>query len=318
MALLAIDLGGTKLSTAVFTTEGLMITKQTVPLQGRAGSAVGKLITETITETMSAAADLGDPVQSIGICVPGISRMKKGTVWAPNIPGWEDYPLLEEVKKVTGATPVIVDSDRSCYIMGEVWKGNAKGSSNAIFLAVGTGIGAGIIIDGNILRGAQDIGGAVGWLALERPYQEKYKNHGCFEYAASGNGIARIAEEMLQSDRSYSGILRQKPSELITAHDVFSAAAENDLLALAVLRFCIEYWGMAIANLVSTFNPEKIIIGGGIFGPALQFLPQIKQEALKWAQPISWQQVSIEPSALGSDAGIYGAAYMALQNQKRT
>ena len=96
-------------------------------------------------------------VSALGICVPGIAHTKTGTVWAPNIPGWDYYPLLEELK--TGldnhSIRIKIDSDRACYILGEVWKGNAPGYSDVIFLSVGTGIGAGIIINNEVLRGAQ-------------------------------------------------------------------------------------------------------------------------------------------------------------------
>src|SRR5690606_7336356 len=119
------------------------------------------------------------------------SRNKSGTVWAPNIPGWEDYPLKAELEAVLNRIPVSIDSDRACYILGEYWKGAAQNCEDAIFLAVGTGIGAGILADGRILRGAGDIAGAIGWMALDHPYQEKYIPCGCFEYQASGDGVAR-------------------------------------------------------------------------------------------------------------------------------
>src|SRR5678810_995824 len=108
------------------------------------------------------------------MCIRDSSNSKNGTVWAPNIPGWDNYPLLEEMRKISGDIPVSVESDRSCYILGEMWQGNAKGTGNAIFLAVGTGIGAGIVVDGNVLHGANDIVGAIGWMALHHPYKEEY------------------------------------------------------------------------------------------------------------------------------------------------
>ncbi|MGZ3949591.1 MAG: ROK family protein, partial [Flavisolibacter sp.] len=104
--------------------------------------------------------------------------------------------------------------------------------------------------------------------------------------------------------------------QTLTATDIFEVYEEGDTVATEVIQHCIETWGMAIANLVSLFNPEKIILGGGVFGPAVKFIPAIYEEAAKWAQPISIKQVSIEPAALGSRAGLYGAAYLALQNNK--
>lgn len=305
---LGIDLGGTKLSLAVFTPEGTILHKQTAALQNRKGREAGALITHEIKKMTDTT---GVTLQAIGIAVPGIYRQKTGTVWAPNIPDWDDYPLRQEVQQATDV-PVIIDSDRACYILGEWWQGNARGCADAIYLAVGTGIGAGILTEGRILRGAHDIAGAIGWLALDRPYAEKYRACGCFEYHASGEGLVRIAKELIAKNPEYEKAWQHK-KEALTAPALFTAYEENDPLAQAVLQQAIQFWGMALANLVSLFNPEKIILGGGVFGPAVQFIPDIKAEAEKWAQPISMKLVSIEASALGSDAGLYGAGFLALQ-----
>lgn len=312
MSLLAIDLGGTKLAITQFNFDGTALQKKNIPLAGRKHQEVGSLITDNILAILQSDQN-NNPVGSIGISVPGISRIKTGTVWAPNIPGWDDYPLLAEVQAVCGAIPVTIDSDRVCSILGEKWKGRANGCKDAIFLAVGTGIGAGILANGIILRGAHDISGAIGWLALTKPFISEYTNYGCFEYWASGDGIARVARSILKKEKEYAGQLRTKTLDEITSHDVFAAYEARDTVADEVFNICIGYWGMAIANLVSIFNPEKIILGGGVFGPAVQFIPAIQAEALKWAQPISIHQVSIEASALGAEAGVYGAGFMALQ-----
>jgi glucokinase len=313
MNLLGIDLGGTKLALAILTDEGKILNRQTIPLGNRKGKEVGLLITDSIGYLSDIAETNGNRIDSIGISVPGISRNERGNVWAPNIRGWDDYPLLEEVREVCGEIPVIVDNDRACFVSGECWKGNAQDCKNAIFITVGTGIGAGILVNGEILRGEHDIAGAIGWMALSRPFDDKYTGCGCFEYFSSGEGIARLAMTLLKTLKPYSGELRDKPAGKITSHDVFAAFQNSDPLATEVIRQCIEYWGMAVANLVSLFNPEKIIFGGGVFGPAIRLIPEITREARKWAQPISMNQVSIEASALGEDAGIYGAAFLALK-----
>jgi glucokinase len=311
MSLLGIDLGGTKLALAIFEKDGTIIFKETFPLENRKGSQVGKLITDKTTEFIRYAELQGNRINSIGISVPGISNIKAGTVWAPNIPDWNDYPLLQEMKKITENIPVAIDSDRACYILGEVWKGNARGCRDAIFLSVGTGIGAGILVNGEILRGSHDIAGCIGWMALKGPFENKYSGCGCFEYYASGEGIARAAREFLKDQVDYTGELGKKDIEKITSYDVFSAYDNGDLIAVSVIQFCVGFWGMAVANLVSLFNPEKIIIGGGLFGPAISLMPDIKKEAARWAQPIGISQVRIEASGLGGDAGVYGAGFLA-------
>jgi glucokinase len=313
MALLGMDLGGTKLASAVFSEDGNLIRKRIFPLDKRKGTDVGRLITGTITDIINSSSAEGSAINSIGISVPGISHTATGKVWAPNIPGWEDYPLLEEAESVSGDIPVVIESDRACYIMGELWQGNAKGCRDAIFLSVGTGIGAGILVNGEIMRGSHGIAGSIGWMALSKPFTEEYKSCGCFEYYASGAGIAGNAVRMISEDDEYDGFLKNIPSGEITSHEVFSAYEKGDSLASAVISQCVEFWGMAVANLISLFNPEKIIMGGGVFGPAVTLIPGIMKEASKWAQPVSINQVTIVESALAGDAGVTGAGFMALK-----
>jgi glucokinase len=206
-----------------------------------------------------------------------------------------------------------IDSDRACYILAEVWKGNARGFSDVIFLGIGTGIGAGILVNNEVLRGAHDIGGAIGWMALNKPFDKKFIPCGCFEYNASGEGLVKVAKELIADKKFSESPLNKKDPAALSAKDIFDGYDANDKLAIMVINNAIEYWGMAVANLVSLFNPEKIIFGGGVFGPALKFLDAIYDEAKKWAQPISIQHVTLEGAALGNEAGLYGAGYLALK-----
>jgi glucokinase len=309
MSLLSIDLGATKLALSVFSEQGEMLSEIRMPLQKRKGKEVGFMIGEEIITVLHS-----EPITSIGICVPGIYHRHSGNVWAPNIPGWEDYPLLREVQDIAEGIPVKIESDRSCYILGETWQGATKGCTDAISLAFGTGIGAGILVDGKILRGAHDIAGAIGWMAVERPFRDEFIQCGCLEGMASGEGIPKYAQYLLDKDKNYQGALRKKGN--IKAADIFKEYDAGDIIAKQVIASCIELWGMAVANLISLFNPEKIILTGGVFGPALRFTEDIRKEAAKWAQPISMKLVSIEPSQLKDKAGLYGAAYLALINQK--
>lgn len=316
MHAIAIDLGGTKLALAVITEGGKIVSTDNVILGSRQGKEVGILICELISNTISDCRPMNIDIGAIGISVPGIVDPQDHTVWAPNIKGWEKYPLKEDISRVASDIPIIIDNDRACYIAGEAWQGVAKNCTDAIYMAVGTGIGAGIMVNGNILRGANDIAGAAGWMALNRPYEQQYKEYGCFEANASGNGIARLARKLLTAHPTYRGSLRNLDTEDITAHNIFDAYLKQDEIAIEVFRQCIELWGMAVANFISLFNPQKIILGGGVFGPAAQFLSAIRNEAAKWAQPVSMQKTTIEISTLGSNAGLYGAAMMGFKNVK--
>ncbi len=311
MSVVGVDLGGTKLALAVFSQEGEILRREVVPLGERQGGEVGELLAAGLRHLLVEART---PIRAVGVAVPGIYHADRGTVWAPNIPGWEDYPLLEELRaSVSAEVRVAIDSDRACYILGETWQGAARGSRNAIFLAVGTGIGAGILVEGRVLRGHRDIAGAAGWLALDRPYRREYAAMGCFEYHAAGPGIVRVASDLLESFPDDAGVLREKGREGITTAEVFAAHAAGDPLAEQVIRNAVELWGIAVANLVSLFDPEIVVFGGGVFGPAARFLDRIQEEALRWAQPISMPQVRLAVSSLGADAGLYGAGQLALR-----
>jgi len=300
MSVIGVDLGGTKLALAIFSEEGRILHRQAVLLDGREGAEVGRLITEQALALREAWAREATPVRGLGVAVHGIYRAGPGTVWAPNIPGWEDYPLRDEVRSALDSDlPFRIDSDRACCILGETWQGTARGSRNAIFLTVGTGIGAGILAEGRVLRGHGDAAGAIGWLALERPYRPEYAPVGCFEYHASGPGLV-------------SAVRERRAGEITTA-DVFAAAEAGDPVALSALDDAVAFWGMAVANLVSLFNPERIVLGGGVFGPAARFLERIREEAWRWAQPVSIRQVTITVTSLGADAGLYGAGWLALE-----
>lgn len=313
MSLLGIDLGGTKLATAVFSEGAELLSKESLPLEKRSGAAVGVLLTAQVSKLVQEQRLKGDPVAAIGVCIPGISNRKEGTVWAPNIPGWENYPLAAEITAAVPGIPVSIDSDRTCYIMGEAWKGAAQGCTDAIFIGVGTGIGAGILADGHFLRGHNDTAGAIGWMAMGKPWLPKYRQCGHFETMASGDGIAKVARGRLDADLSYNGVLRNYSDGYPDAAAVFAAYQQDDPLAKQVISQCVKWWGMAVANLVSIFNPEKIIMGGGVFGPAIPLIPAIYEEAAKWAQPLSIQRVEVVPSQLGTVAGCWGAGLLALQ-----
>lgn len=317
MGTIALDIGGTKISSAIFLSNGEMLSVRKRLLKGRTGHDAGRLAAEILEKQITIARQSMISVESIGVCVPGIVYSQTDRVWAPNIPGWGNYPLKEILSACLKGhrAKIYMDSDRNCYMYGEMWQGNAKDVHSAVFMAVGTGIGAGIIMDDRVLHGVNDIVGAVGWTALQAPYIADYDTCGCFEFYASGNGIGSRARDAVRADKSYKGKLRQKPISRITAHDVFAAYGEGDPIAVSVLRKAIEMWGMASANLVSLLNPQRIIWGGGVFGPATGFIDDIYKEASKWAQPISIKQVEFAASGLSGNAGLIGAAYLAIKNR---
>lgn len=314
MVYIGVDLGGTKVSGALFAGNNTMLMSETLYLEGREGEEVVKQIF-TLCDKLLDKGNVNTNEQiSIGICVPGIAYSKTGNVWAPNIPGWENFPLKRALTERYPGSVVMVESDRTCYILGEVSAGVAKGCENAIFIAVGTGIGAGILIDGRVLHGASDIVGATGWMALKPPYDKAWDRCGCFESHASGAGIASEAKAKLNEwieKRGYKGELCSYLPEKITAHEVFKAYHNSDPLANEIIKTAVEMWGMAAANFVSLFNPEMIVFGGGVFGPASSLIDEIYAEACKWAQPIAIKQCRFAATTLPDLAGLYGAGAIA-------
>lgn len=316
MSVIGIDLGATKIAAAVFDTAGNFINKKSVLLGGRTGEEVGDLIVDVIEELAQR-----HEITGAGICIPGIVYSKKETVWAPNIPGWEDFPLKKYILKALKHkdVEVFIESDRTCYILGERWRGAAKGCDNAIYLAVGSGIGGGILLDGRVIHGSNDIVGATGWMALETEYDTEWDACGCFESFASGNGIGAQARKMLQSEGvkpspDETSPLRNKNTADVIAQDVFAAYEAGDPIAVRVIGKAVRMWGKGTANLVSLFDPEKVIFGGGVFGgaPARALIPRIYEEACKWGQPISMKSVKFCATEVGNDAALLGAAYLAL------
>jgi glucokinase len=316
MHYIGIDLGGTKISGAIFNENGNILFQDSLLIEDRKGKEVGELIIFLCKKICSKGGIDITGEMSIGVCVPGIAYSKTGCVWAPNIPNWENYPIASEMKRHFPKALITIESDRTCYILGEITMGVAKGCNDAIFLAVGTGIGAGIIIDGNILHGASDIIGAIGWMALKPPYSDKYNKCGCFESHASGGGLASQAKYLLTQDKNYNGMLRQYQIDKITSYEVFAAHLLGDPIALKVINQAVEMWGMAAANMVSLFNPELVIFGGGVFGPAIPLIDRIYDEACKWAQPISIKETKFVATQLPKMAGLYGAGAAAMKAYK--
>ena len=308
-----VDVGGTKISSALFTRAGEISARKKIAIDKVGGDAVAAQVRDEIEALEEAARAAGGRLAAVGISIPGIAYSGSGKVWAPNIPGWDQYPLLDKIKG-RGQVPLVLESDRSAYVAGESWRGAATGARDAVFLAVGTGIGAGIISGGRIIYGHEDIAGAVGWFGLNPAFKPEYASMGSFEAEASGNSVARKARERLEQGRGSSMLdLAGGRVEAVTAEVVAEAARRKDPLALEVVAETVTYLAMGIANIVSILNPEVVVVGGGLFQAADVFLEPVRREFKRWAQPLAARKVRIELSGLGEDAGLYGCGKLAWQ-----
>lgn len=293
-SVIAIDLGGTKLLTAVVDTDGRVTGRTQHPVERSSLRASVEQIKSAIHESLN-RTKAGD-VHAVGLIVPGIFSKSTGEAWAPNLWGHTHVPLMVELQHAL-EVPLTIDCDRAGYVLGEQWLGAARDLQDVVFFGVGTGIGAGILAGGRILNGCGGIAGAVGWSALNSQYKDEYAAVGCLEAEAAGPALAR----RLNAE---------------SAQDVVAAARLGDPAALAAVETTAYYLGLGIANLVSVLNPEMVVLGGGIMQAGDLFLPTIRSVISKWAQPISAQQVRIELTQLGENAGLLGAARLAFNATK--
>lgn len=286
---LTADLGATNIRVARVSSAGRISHLKHAPTPPAGGRAVVDALAQMLRQIPS------EGVRGIGVDVPGLAY-KNGDVWAPNIRGWKRMPLGRLLRR-TMRLPVVVDSDRNAFVVGEAWKGAARNCANVIFLAVGTGIGAGILADGRLLRGHGELAGCVGWMAVRDRYLPRYRTFGCLESHAAGPGIGIAASRKL--GRRLSG------------PETARLAAKGDRHAREVLREAGFYLGLALANLVSTLNPEMIVVGGGVAEAGDLVLKTARQTMMRWGQPIAVRQVRVETSRLGNSASLLGIARLA-------
>jgi glucokinase len=291
-AVVAVDVGGTKLSSAIVDATGKTFNREKVPVERGGVGACVEQIADAVRQAISTASVSQEQIRAVGVIVPGIYFANTGNVWVPNLWGHEQVPLRAELERAL-TLPFVIDSDRAGYVLGEQWFGVARGLDDVVFLAVGTGIGAGIISGGRLLRGSGDIAGAVGWFALNAHWQEIYKQVGCWEAESAGPGLARRVGAA-------------------SAEEVVAAAGNGHAWARDAIQESARYLGMGIANIVSILNPQMIVLGGGLMQAADLFLEPVKHVMAEWAQPIAARQVRIETTSLGEDAGLLGAARLAL------
>ena len=312
-----IDVGGTKIASALFARDGEMLSREKVPIDKAGGDAAAGQVRGRIEALAGAARAAGGRLLAAGVCVPGIAYSSSGKVWAPNIPGWDQYPLLEKIagpegRSPAGTFPLVLESDRSAYVAGEAWRGAAAGARDAVFLAVGSGIGAGIVSGGRIVHGHEDIAGAVGWFGLDPRFKPEYEAMGSFEAEASGNSLGRKARAALRAGRPSALLgLAGGSIEAVTAETVAAAARQGDPLAREIVAEAVTYLAMGVANIVSLLDPEVVVLGGGLFQAADLFLKPVRREFRRWAQPLAARSVRIVPSALGEDAGLWGCGKLA-------
>ena len=304
---LAVDLGGTKLAAALVDRNGKVLTRKSVNVDRSSALAPVKQIVELARELGGGKSSRGK-VAAAGVAVPGLVR-RDGSVWAPNLPGWKKMALARRLKSALGVA-VVVESDRNAAVLGEAWRGAARGKSDAIVLMLGTGIGAGILSGGRLVRGAHELSGCAGWMVVTDEHGPEVQRVGQLESLAAGPAIARAAKKELA--RGKGGLLEEIPAETINAYQVAEAARRGDIVGIEVYLEAGRLLGYGVANLVSLFDPEMVVIGGGLAGASDLFLDALRKGMKERAQPIAGKKVNVAVSRLGGDANLLGVAWAAM------
>jgi glucokinase len=307
---LAVDLGGTKLAMALVNREGKLSQRKSIGVDGSSALGPVQQIVALAREFVGARGTAAK-IAGVGVAVPGLVR-RDGTVWAPNLPGWKKMPLAQRLKNDLGV-PVIVESDRNAAVMGETWRGAARGKSDAIVLMLGTGIGAGILSDGRLVRGAHELSGCAGWMVVADEYDAEAKRLGQLESLGAGPAIAVAAKKGLA--RGIASLLQEIPEETINAYEVAEAARRGDVLAIEVYLEAGRSLGYGVANLVSLFDPEIVVIGGGLARASDLFMDALRKAMKERAQPISARKVKVVTSGLRGDANLLGVGRLAWEMQ---
>jgi len=313
--LLVADLGATSIAVAITDLDGRILHIEEEPADVAAGpeAIIGRV--EALFDALVARPEPRGPLRGIGIGVPGPVEVATGRPVAPPImPGWDGYPIRERLGE-RYAAPVWVDNDVNVMALGEWQYGEARGHDNVVFIKIGTGIGAGLISDGLLHRGAQGAAGDVGHIGVigHGGVICRCGNVGCLEAVAGGAALARDGEAAANEGRSPALKVVLQREGRVTARDVAAAAAAGDATSVELLQRAGRYVGHSLASIVNFFNPSLIVIGGGVAASGDLFIAAIREIVYGRSLPLATRDLAIRRSSLGTRAGVMGAAAMVLE-----
>lgn len=315
---LAVDIGGTKIMVALFGADGKIQAKDTRPTLASEGvDAVVERLYTAMQDILKSDNLAFSQLEAISIaCAGGIDTAKGIVVTpSPSLPGWSDLPLADIIKEKTGVITYILN-DASAAALGEQRFGAGKGIKDLVLLTLGTGIGGGIIIDDKLYLGADGGAGELGHMTVEADGLKcGCGNTGCLEMYASGRAVATEAVVRIRKGENSSLV---KNIEKLTAEMVGKAAQQGDKLAQDVIARAAFYLGVGMVNIVNIFNPQMIIIGGGLTGLGEILIAPGRKMVAERAFSISSRNIKIVKAELGSEAGVYGAAAFAYDNRRST
>jgi len=308
---IGVDLGGTNLRTAIVGSDGEILNKHKEATRAVDGwkKVVARLI-DNIKSQLEIGTRMGREVFAVGVGAPGVILVDKGiVVKSPNFPDWNNLPLKAELEKAL-KIPVFIENDANAAALGEKWRGAGRGIKSMIHLTLGTGVGGGIILDDKIWHGADGMAGELGHMTLIPDGRQcTCGNTGCLEMYASARGIVQSFREELEKQK----LPAEDTLKEITSEQVYQAAREGDAVARRVMKDMGRMLGIGIASLINIFNPERVVIGGGVKDAWPLFIGATHEEIMKRAFQVPAERTDIVPSLLGDDAGMVGAAAVALE-----
>jgi glucokinase len=304
-----VDIGGTTCKIGFFETSGKLLDKWEIPTnKDNGGASILSDVARAIDDKISKDGIEKDDVQGIGVGVPGPVKSNGIVNVCVNL-GWGTVNVSEELGGMTGL-PVKVGNDANVAALGEMWKGGASGSRDVIMVTLGSGVGGGIIVDGQVVSGYNGAGGEIGHITVNSEEKERCNcgQYGCLEQYASATGIVRMAKRKLEKTSVDTALKKYDP---LTAKDVLDEAKAGDALALEVLEEVCEILGSTLSNVACVVNPEVIVIGGGV-SKAGSILIDCIQKHFVETSFMSCRETKFVAASLGNDAGIYGCAELVI------
>jgi len=312
---IGIDLGGTFIKGGVIDLEGKVIHSTSIDTEADKGpDAVLSRIAE-LCHTVVKGAKIGwNQVKCVGVGTPGPLNRAKGMVYtAPNLPGWTNVPVVKVLQGKLNCA-VALENDANAAAFAENWVGAGKGAESMILLTLGTGIGGGVVLEGNVWHGQDDAAGELGHMSIN--YEGPRCNcgsYGCIEaYASAPATVRRALAGIKEGRKTALKSVLEKNGE-ITAKDIYDAAVAGDALARETIETTGRLLGIAIANFVNIFNPQIVVLFGGLAGAGDMLFGPVTEEVKKRGLKPSADTVKILPARLGGNAGIIGAAGCALK-----
>lgn len=313
--IVGVDIGGTNIVVGTVAEDGSAVfgvrTYPTRPEEGAEAvlARIGALVEESVQAALRETGGTREGIVGVGIGAPGpLDRARGLVLLTPNL-GWRDFPLRDLVSQAV-RLPATLDNDANCAVYGEWWVGAARGARYVVGLTIGTGIGGGIVVDGRLYHGASDVAGEIGHMTIDSTGRRcKCGNYGCLEAYASGPAIAARAVEGIETGAE-SRLPGYVGGDLarITAQTVYEAAHEGDEYALEVVRDTAKFLGAGVANLVNIFNPDVVVIAGGVTLAGDRLFVPLRAEVKRRAFKPAVDACRIVPGSLPGTAGVVGAA----------